>query len=92
MLFFITFLLIHFLVDPPTSYRAWHDWVLSRDVGVAASVFLLALLAHAWVGIRDVVMDYVHPVAARVLVLAVVSFGLTGIGAWAIRILWRGQI
>ena len=90
MLLFITFLLVHFLIDPPRSYRAWHDWMLSRDVGVAASVFLLTLLVHAWVGIRDVVMDYVHPVAARVLVLAVVSLGLTGIGAWAIRILWQG--
>jgi succinate dehydrogenase / fumarate reductase membrane anchor subunit len=90
MLFFIIFFLVHFLIDPPTSYRAWHDWVLSREVGVAASVFVLALLAHAWVGVRDVVMDYVHPVVARVLVLAVVGLGLTGIGASAIRILWQG--
>jgi succinate dehydrogenase / fumarate reductase membrane anchor subunit len=44
------------------------------------------------VGVRDVVMDYAHPIAVRVLVLAVVSLGLTGIGAWAIRILWLGQI
>jgi succinate dehydrogenase / fumarate reductase membrane anchor subunit len=90
MLFFITYLLIHFLVDPPTSYLAWHDWVLGRGVSVAASIFWLALLAHAWVGVRDVVMDYVHPVAARVLVLAAVSLGLTAIGVWAIRILWLG--
>ncbi len=92
MLFFITFLLIHFLVDPPTSYLAWHDWVLRRDVSVAASVFWVALLAHAWVGIRDVAMDYVHPVAIRVVVLALVGIGLTAIGAWAIRILWLGQV
>jgi succinate dehydrogenase / fumarate reductase membrane anchor subunit len=92
MLCFITFLLIHLLVDPPTSYGAWHDWVLSRDVGVAASVFWLALLAHAWVGIRDVVMDYVHPMAIRVPALVVVGFGLTAIGAWALRILWLGQV
>lgn len=91
MLLFIVYLLLHFLDDGPISYLAWHDWILSRDVGVAASVFLLALLAHAWVGVRDVVMDYVHPVAVRVPVLAVLGLGLTGIGAWAIRILWLGQ-
>jgi succinate dehydrogenase / fumarate reductase membrane anchor subunit len=91
MLFFITFLLVHFLVDPPTSYLAWRDWVLGRNVGAAASVFLLALLAHAWVGIRDVVLDYVHPIFIRVLVLALVGLGLAGIGAWAMRILWQGQ-
>jgi succinate dehydrogenase / fumarate reductase membrane anchor subunit len=91
MLFFIAFLLIHFLVDPPASYLAWRDWVLGRGVSVAASVFWLSLLAHAWVGVRDVVMDYVHPIAVRVLVLAVVGLGLAGIGAWVIRILWLGQ-
>ena len=91
MLFFIAFLLIHFLFDPPTSYLTWHDWVLGRGVSVAASIFWLALLAHAWVGVRDVVMDYVHPIAVRVLVLDLVGLGLTGIGAWAIRILWLGQ-
>jgi succinate dehydrogenase / fumarate reductase, membrane anchor subunit len=92
MLLFITFLFIHFLVDPPTSYLAWHAWVLSGGVSIAASVFSLALMAHVWVGIRDVVMDYVHPIAVRVLVLAFVSIGLMGIGAWKIRILWLGQI
>ncbi len=79
MLLFITFLLIHFLVDPTTAYLAWHDWVLSRGVSIAACVFSLALLAHAWVGVRDVVMDYVHPIAVRVLVLAFVSIGLRGL-------------
>ncbi len=92
MLLFITFLLIHFLVDPTTAYLAWHDWVPSGGVSIAACVFSLALLAHAWVGVRDVVMDYVHPIAVRVLVLAFVSIGLLGIGAWTIRILWLGQI
>ena len=91
MLFFVTFLLIHFLVDPPTSYQAWHDWVLRRDIGVLAIIFWLALLGHAWVGVRDVVMDYVHPISICVFVLALVALGLTGIGAWVIRILWLGQ-
>ena len=91
MLGFIAFLLTHFLVDPPASYLAWRDWALGRSVSVAAFIFCLALLAHAWVGVRDVVMDYVHPIAVRVLVLALVGFSLTGVGAWVVRILWLGQ-
>lgn len=90
-LFFIVFVLGHFLVDPPTSYLEWHDWVLSRGVSIAASVFWLALLAHAWVGLRDVLMDYVHPIAIRVSMLALLSIGLAGMGAWIIRILLVGH-
>jgi len=65
MLFFIVFVLIHFLGNPPNSYLEWHDWVSSRSVSIAGSLFWIALLAHTWVGVRDVVMDYVHPIAVR---------------------------
>lgn len=87
MLFFIVFLLVHFLMDRPISYPAWRDWVLSPAVSIASAVFFAALIAHAWVGLRDVVMDYVQPVARRVVVLALLGFGLVGIGMWVIRIL-----
>jgi succinate dehydrogenase / fumarate reductase membrane anchor subunit len=88
MLFFIIFLLTHFILDPPKSYLVWRDWMLSPNVSIAASVFLAALLAHTWVGIRDVIMDYVHPVAIRVGALALLALGLAWVGAWAIRVLW----
>lgn len=87
MLLFILFLLGHFLFDRPHSYWAWHDWMLGPAVSIAALVFFAALIAHVWVGLRDVVMDYVHPVAARVAVLALLGLGLTAIGVWGIRIL-----
>lgn len=87
MLLFIVFLLVHFLIDRPRSYPAWRDWMLSPAVSIASVVFFAALIAHAWVGLRDVIMDYVQPVARRVLVLALLGFGLAGIGVWVIRIL-----
>lgn len=87
MLVFIAFLLLHFLFDRPHSYPAWRDWMLSPAVSIASAVFFAALIAHAWVGLRDVVLDYVHPVARRVFVLALLGFGLAGIGLWVIRIL-----
>jgi len=86
MLVFIVFLLLHFLFDRPQSYLAWRDWVLSPAVSTAAIVFFAALIAHAWVGLRDVVLDYIHPIAARVVVLALLGFGLMALGVWVIRI------
>ncbi|VTU21875.1 succinate dehydrogenase, hydrophobic membrane anchor protein [Variovorax sp. PBL-E5] len=87
MLFFIVFLLAHFLVDPPHSYLAWRDWVTSPGLGVGASVFCAALLAHAWVGLRDVILDYVRPVALRLPALGLLGLVLAAIGAWLVRIL-----
>ena len=88
MLLFIGFFLIHFVVDPPHSYPAWHAWMMSTGVSIATAVFFAALLTHAWVGLRDVILDYVHPAALRVCVLALLGFGLTATGIWVIRILW----
>ncbi len=88
MLLFIVFFLIHFIVDPPHSYPAWHAWMMSSGVSIVTAVFFVALLAHAWVGIRDVIMDYVHSIAFRVCLLVLLGFGLTALGVWVMRILW----
>lgn len=91
MLVFIVFFLVHILLDPPRSYLAWHDWMLSPAIGITASIFFAALLAHVWVGVRDVALDYVRPIAVRVFALVALGLGILGVGAWVIRILWLRQ-
>lgn len=88
MLLFIGFVLVHFVVDPPHSYPGWHGWVMRRAVRISGALFFIAMLAHAWVGLRDVIADYVHQVALRVGLLAVCTLGLTAMGAWVVQILW----
>ena len=88
MLLFIVFFLAHFVVDPPHSYHAWHGWMMSSSVSIVTAVFFAALLAHAWVGLRDVILDYVHAMVFRVGLLVLLGFGLTAMGVWVMRILW----
>lgn len=88
MLLFIVFFLAHFVVDPPHSYQAWHGWMMGSSVSIVTAVFFAALLAHAWVGVRDVILDYVHAIAFRVGLLVLLGFSLTGLGLWVMRILW----
>ena len=91
MLLFIVFVLFHFLFDPPRSYLAWHGWIMSPVVSVAVFLFFAALSMHVWVGIRDVVMDYMRSVALRVATLALLGFSLLTIAAWVVRILLIGR-
>ena len=88
MLLFIVFILARFVDHPPRSYAGWHGWMMSSSVSMATAVFFAALLAHAWVGVRDVIMDYVHPVAFRVWALALLGISLAAMGVWVMRILW----
>ena len=83
----IVFLLLHFTTAAPHSYEFWRAWVMRPEVTIATFVFFTALLLHAWVGIRDVVMDYLHPLIVRMSVLTVAGFGLLAMEAWIARIL-----
>jgi succinate dehydrogenase / fumarate reductase, membrane anchor subunit len=91
MLFFIAYLLTHFAFDPPDSFHSWRGWIAGPGVSLATGAFFCALLAHAGVGVRDVIMDYVRPVAARAPALAVLAASLIAIAAWIAQILLRSR-
>ena len=83
------YLFVHFIFHAPADYQAWQSWVTSPAVSVSAALFFLALLLHAWVGLRDILMDYVHPLAVRLFVTAMLILGLAACGLWALQILWK---
>jgi succinate dehydrogenase / fumarate reductase, membrane anchor subunit len=71
------------------GYEAWAGIFSAQWMKVLTFVTILALLYHAWVGIRDIWMDYIKPVGVR-LVLHVFSIAwLVGCAGWAIQVLWR---
>jgi succinate dehydrogenase / fumarate reductase membrane anchor subunit len=41
------------------------------------------------VGVRDVLMDYVKPVAARLVLQVAAIVWLVGCAGWALQVLWR---
>ncbi|HUT41828.1 MAG TPA: succinate dehydrogenase, hydrophobic membrane anchor protein [Gammaproteobacteria bacterium] len=84
---FLLYVLAHFWLNPHLDYVAWHGWVASPVVSIAGAGFILALLIHGWVGLRDVTLDYIHHLGLRLVVLTLVAFLLIGCGFWAMRIL-----
>lgn len=76
------------LWQPPGSHAEWQavfDGVFAR---VATMVFVAALLYHAWVGMRDIFMDYLKPMGLRVAAQAIVGITLFAYLFWAAAILW----
>lgn len=91
LLAFLLFALFHFAFAPPDSYEAWHTWLTGPAVLTATALFFISLLLHAWVGLRDVAMDYVQPLALRVVALALLTLLLAWLGIWALQILLSAQ-
>ncbi|TNF95919.1 MAG: succinate dehydrogenase, hydrophobic membrane anchor protein [Gammaproteobacteria bacterium] len=81
------YLVFYFVMEEPAGYQQWLDWLADPVVSTTMAIFFITLLFHAWIGIRDVVVDYIHPIAVRVSVLSLVVFYLIACGFWLIRTL-----
>ena len=69
------------------THAAWQAWLARPAHWVAVALFILALLFHAWVGMRDVLLDYVHALWLRLALLALVLLVLASSGLLALRAL-----
>ncbi len=84
---FILYLLVYFAADAPQSFEEWRSWIGQPGVTVSWALFFTALLFHAWVGMRDVVLDYVHSTPVRLTVLVAVAGLLVVQGFYALLVL-----
>ncbi len=77
-----------FLFYPPTSYQEWIETVASPSFNISLLFCVFFLLFHAWVGTRDIIIDYVHPLMIRVVALTILALGLIGSGLWIVKYLF----
>lgn len=84
---FLIFLALRFSLAPLSDQVAWKQWFSGGAVRLAWALFILNLLLHAWIGLRSVYMDYLHPLWLRFSVSALTALGLTALGLWAAQIL-----
>ena len=73
----------------PLGYDTWAGIFASQWMKVLTFVLLLSLGWHAWVGMRDIWMDYVKPAAIRLVLQVFTIVWLVGCMGWAIQVLWR---
>jgi len=74
---------------PPLTYAVWKGLFAKWWMGLSLSLFSLAVMLHAWVGVRDILMDYVKPTAIRLTLEVLFLLALAYYTVWALQILWR---
>ena len=74
--------------QPPTDFISWRD-LFRHPVSNIATVFLFAaVFYHAWVGVRDILVDYVQPQPIRFAALSLVSMLLLGLMLWVVFLMF----
>ncbi|HUN93584.1 MAG TPA: succinate dehydrogenase, hydrophobic membrane anchor protein [Burkholderiaceae bacterium] len=71
------------------DYDAWAGIFAPLPMKIATLLAFAALGYHAWVGVRDIWMDYVKPVGVRLALHLATILALGAFAAWAVQILWR---
>jgi succinate dehydrogenase / fumarate reductase membrane anchor subunit len=89
---FTPVLLWHFLSAPPADYLVWRAWVALPWVSIGLFLYVTALMVHSWVGIRDVLIDYVHPLAIRVTLLTLFGLLFLGSALWALQAIFLAHV
>jgi succinate dehydrogenase / fumarate reductase, membrane anchor subunit len=78
-----------FLNPAPFTYSAWKALFTHGWMRVATLLFAVSLAWHAWVGARDILMDYVKPDGLRLALQVGTVLLLAAYVGWTIQILWR---
>jgi len=71
------------------GYDRWAAIFSSQWMKTLTFVTIVALAYHAWVGVRDIWMDYIKPVGIRLALQVFSIVWLLGCAGWAIQVLWR---
>jgi succinate dehydrogenase / fumarate reductase membrane anchor subunit len=75
----------------PATYAQWKAIFAGDFARLATIFFVAALLYHAWVGMRDIVMDYVKPTGMRLALQSVIAVVLIFYMIWAVSIFWGAR-
>jgi succinate dehydrogenase / fumarate reductase, membrane anchor subunit len=89
MALFTIVLIVQVLLPGEMGYDKWAGIFSAQWMKVLTFVVIVALLYHVWVGVRDIWMDYVKPVAVRLALQVFTMVWLVGCAGWAIQVLWR---
>ena len=89
MALFTLALLLQFIFGGPVGYDSWAGIFSRQWMKVLTFVVIIALAWHAWVGMRDVWMDYIKPLGLRLLAQVFTIVWLVACAGWAVQVLWR---
>jgi len=88
MVSFSLLMLFIVLFHRPEHYGAWKGLLSQQWMRLASLLFLLSVFWHAWIGVRDILMDYVKPTGVRLALQVGVVLLLVAYSLWSIQILW----
>lgn len=94
MIIYTLVFLVGVLLTPELNYEGWRNLFAFKAFGVLpigqllTTLFFISLAWHAWIGVRDIWMDYVKPTGLRLGLQALTLLWLVGCIIYFAQIIW----
>ena len=89
MVLFTIILLVDYLVTGSATYEGWSSLFSNQFMKLLTLLTFFSLSYHAWIGMRDIWMDYIKPVSIRLALQVLTVLYLVACAAYAVQILWK---
>ncbi len=88
LLAFLLLVAVSLLLAGHADYDAWAGVFAPLPMKLVTALAFLALVYHAWIGVRDVLMDYIKPTGLRLALHSATVLWLLYCLVWSVHILW----
>lgn len=89
MALYLVLLVLFLAIQQPAGYEAWRAFFAQIWWRVLTLIFFICLCMHAWLGVRDVLKDYIFNPNLRNYLQMIVDILLLVYLAWVSVILWN---
>ena len=88
MAIYSVLMVLVFVRLPSLDYLHWKGlWTLPA-IRYSTMLFLLSVYYHAWIGMRDIIMDYIKDPGLRLTFYVIIIGALVCYAIWSVQILW----
>ncbi len=89
MVVFTLVVAVGLIMGAGSSYESWRAFMSAGLMRFVGFLFIVSLCWHAWIGVRDIWMDYVQPAGIKLTLHVLTLLALIGYVGWAAQIIWR---
>jgi len=88
MLLYAIGFVIYFAGRTVVDHVSWQALFIHPVANIATLIFFFSILYHAWVGVRDILIDYVKWSPLRFILWTLITALLIAMGIWVTMILY----
>ena len=74
------------VIEAPVTYHSWYVLFTHPLMLIVSVIFYLSIFLHAWVGVRDILVDYAKPSSVRFVLLTGLAIALIAMATWLLLI------